>query len=156
MEGSKQPFHAAEPMPFDRAQAFIARCTASTAKLSGFAAEAMLAAARAHDLKPGIACVLAGSGRALPDVKSILASHALIHAAEGEFYRDALVAACGAAGLKVVRLKEKDAAVWTASRLGVSESALSTRIVALGAPLGPPWGQDQKLATMGAWLALAG
>ena len=32
--GSKQPFHEAEPMPFAAAEKFIARCTASTAKLA--------------------------------------------------------------------------------------------------------------------------
>lgn len=34
IEGSKQPFHHAEMMPFARAEKFIARCTASSAELA--------------------------------------------------------------------------------------------------------------------------
>ncbi|HEY1632363.1 MAG TPA: hypothetical protein VGF56_13680 [Rhizomicrobium sp.] len=147
IEGSKQPYHHAEPMAFAKAEAFIVRCTASTDAL-GRAALAKFGG------KIAGACILSASGRKLPDLRGILASHAAIHAAEGEFYRDALARACEAAKLKVNRFKERDAMVWAASRLG--ESVVKARLAALGKALGPPWSADEKLATLGAWLTLAG
>jgi len=147
IEGSKQPFHHAEPMPFAKAEAFIARCTASSDALAR-------GALAKFDGRIVGACILTASGRPLPDLRGILASHAAIHAAEGEFYRDALARACEAAKLKVNRLKERDAMVWAASRLG--ESVVKSRLAALGQALGPPWSADEKLATVGAWLTLAG
>lgn len=147
IEGSKQPFHHAEPMTFAKAEAFIARCTASTDALARDALEKF-------DGEIAGVCILTASGRPLPDLRGILASHAAIHAAEGEFYRDALARACEAAKLKVNRLKERDAMVWAASRLG--ESVVKAKLAVLGKTLGPPWSADEKLATLGAWLTLAG
>jgi hypothetical protein len=146
IEGSKQPFHHAEPMPFAKAEAFIARCAASSDALAR-------AALARFDAKIVGACILTASGRPLPDLRGILASHAAIHAAEGEFYRDALARACEAARFKVTRLKERDAPVWAASRLG--EGTVKAKLAALGKALGPPWSADEKLATLGAWLTLA-
>ena len=133
-------------MAFAKAQAFIARCTASTGDLAREAIAALPATVGA--------CVLAASGRPLPDLRGILASHAAIHAAEGAFYRDALARACEAAKLPVTRLREKDASVWAASRFG--ESVVKETLAAFGKSLGPPWTADDKLATLGAWLTLAG
>ena len=70
---------------------------------------------------------------------------ALIHTAEGEMFRDALVWAAQARDLPVtgVRAKELDA------------SALE-RIGSFGKLIGPPWTQDQKFATVAAFMALSG
>jgi len=156
IEGSKQPFHHAEPMPFAEAQAYIARCTRATEKLANDVLAVVRSIADEQKLRIAGVCVTASSGRALPDLRGILASHALIHAAEGEFYRDALTHASEAAGLKASRLKEKEAITWTAARLGLSEGDLREKMTALGKTVGPPWSADQKLATMAAWLVLAG
>ncbi|MGH6871867.1 MAG: hypothetical protein ACREHE_10200 [Rhizomicrobium sp.] len=147
IDGAKQPFHHAEPMPPAKAEAYIARCAAATDRL------ARQAVASFKGRIVG-ACILTASGRPLPDLRSILASHALIHAAEGEFYRDALAGACTAAKLKINRLWEKDAPLWAASRFG--EGVVKQTLAALGKTLGPPWTMDEKLATLGAWLTLAG
>jgi hypothetical protein len=154
IDGSKQPFHHAEPMRFSAAKAYIARCTRATDRL----ADEAVAALRACVEEDGIAgaCIITASERKLPDLAGILASHALIHAAEGEFYRDALARGLQRAALEVSRVKEKDTLVWTASRLGTNENALRERLAAIGKPLGPPWGSDEKLATMAGWLVLAG
>jgi hypothetical protein len=156
IEGSKQPFHEAEPMPFAKAEAYIARCTRATDRLSADAIAMLRALAEARGLRLGSAYLITASGRALPDLRGILASHALIHTAEGEFYRDALARAAQDAGLIISRVREKDAAVWTANRLGCGEGELRERLVQIGKALGAPWGADEKLATMAAWLALAG
>jgi hypothetical protein len=153
IEGSKQPFHHAEPMAFAGAERFIARCAKSTDECACSAIRAFEKAATARQCRLTCCGILTASGRALPDLKSILASHALIHAAEGEFYRDAVARACEHEKIAVLRVKERDVEDWTAARVG--EQPLRSTVAALGKRLGPPWTADEKLATMVAWLVLA-
>jgi hypothetical protein len=155
IEGSKQPFHEAEPMPFSRAAAFIDGCTKSSDALALAELKTLRDVAKANNAEIVGCGLTTASGRPLPDLKSILASHSLIHAAEGEFYRDALARACGAAKISVSRVKEREVADWTAARLNLTDPALRERLAFYGKALGPPWTADEKLATMAAWLALA-
>jgi hypothetical protein len=149
IKGSKQPFHEAEPMAFAKAEQFIARCTASTAALAGDAVS------KIHKSTPVKACcVLTASGRPLPDLKGILASHTLIHAAEGEFYRDAIAVACTRRQITVRRVRERDVEV-ELQKLPVPAAAAKARLSEYGKRLGPPWTQDEKMAAIGAWLMLA-
>ena len=147
--GSKQPFHTAEPMDFAAARTFIARCRRATERLARAAVEAL-----ARERPLGACCVLTSAGRELPDLKAILASHALIHAAEGAFYRDAVAGACAALGIAVRRVRERD----LESECGVlptSGDAVRTRLRAMGDAAGPPWTADEKMSARAAWLMLA-
>jgi len=149
IKGSKQPFHEAEPMAFAKAEQFIARCAASTAALAG------KALTNIQENSPVTACcILTASGRPLPDLKEILASHALIHSAEGEFYRDAVAVACTRRGIAVRRVRERDVDV-ELQKLPVPATAAKARLAEFGKRLGPPWTQDEKMAAIGAWLMLA-
>jgi hypothetical protein len=147
--GSKQPFHEAEPMPFAAAEKFIARCTASSA---GLAANAV--GESADRFSPKACCVLTASGKPLPDLKGILASHSYIHAAEGEFYRGAVAAACRGRAIPVRRVRERDMAA-ELQTLPLASAAAKARLTEFGKQLGAPWTQDEKLAALGAWLMLA-
>ncbi|MBZ5610300.1 MAG: hypothetical protein LAP38_18715 [Acidobacteriia bacterium] len=155
IRGSKQPYHAAEPLDFKAAEAFLKRCATSSADLAQRALrEAM------EDLH-GIGYQLAScgltlaSGRTLPELSAVLKSHALIHTAEGEFYRNALAEAGERCGLPVVGVKERDIYDRGAAHLHIAANELERRIADLGKPVGPPWSQDQKYAALAAWLALA-
>jgi hypothetical protein len=154
--GSKQPFHQAEPMRFADAEAYIAGCTRSTDALARAALRQIRDFAKRGEVEIVGCGLTTASGRPLPDLKAILASHSLIHAAEGEFYRDTLARACVAAGIPVSKVKEREVADWTAARLKLTDGELRERLAVFGKALGPPWTADQKLATMAAWLALAG
>jgi hypothetical protein len=147
--GAKQPYHEAEPMAFALAAKFIARCAAATAKLA--AGEIATIEART---KLNWCCVLTASGRPLPDLKSILASHSTIHAAEGEFYRDAVAKACAERGIAVRRVRQRDMEA-ELQTLPVPASAAKERLAAFGKQVGSPWTQDEKLSASGAWLMLA-
>jgi hypothetical protein len=78
-----------------------------------------------------------------------------MHTAEGEFFREVLVGAAEQCALPVTRVKERE--IWDRAtslfRLPVAD--LQARIDALGKTLGPPWRQDEKLASLAAWIALA-
>jgi hypothetical protein len=154
IRGSKQPFHAAEPLEFPDAQAFIERCTRSTERLAREALQAAVDGLRDRRSEPVGCGIILGSGRTLPGLESILKSHALIHTAEGEFFRKALVEACEHCGIAVLGVKEKELYARGAAQLRTPVNELERRVQEMGKPVGPPWTQDQKYAALAAWMAL--
>jgi hypothetical protein len=91
----------------------------------------------------------------LPSLEKILAAHTLIHTADGELFREALRLAARKHGLKEFREREKNLLGRGAEALRISEGALLRELTELGRGLGPPWSQDEKFATLAAWLALS-
>jgi hypothetical protein len=154
IEGSKQPFHAAEPLSFARAEAFIRRCRAATEALANRALQDVINVATANSRKLASCGVLSASGSKLPPLKDILASHPLIHAAEGEFYREAVATACERAKLPVTRIREREAFRQASDQVGLPEGQLKEWLAGWGKTMGPPWTADQKLATLAGWIAL--
>ncbi|MBI2765279.1 MAG: hypothetical protein HYX53_05115 [Chloroflexi bacterium] len=152
----RQPYHAAEGLDIARAAAIVARVEASAGALAAAALREAVheAAALGADV-----CGLAVGGAigAVPgDLGRILASHALLHGAEGELYRRVLVAAAAEdLGLTVTRFLQRDLYDVLGARLGASADGAKTRVANFGKLLGPPWTSDEKEATAGAWLALA-
>ena len=84
----------------------------------------------------------------------ILAVHVRMHHAEGELFREVLVAGACACGLIPTKLREKAAVEEAASMLGLARTALEAQLVALGKTVGAPWGKDQKEAAAAALAAL--
>jgi hypothetical protein len=99
--------------------------------------------------------LLLAAGRSLPDLPTVLTSHALIHTAEGEMFRDVLVRASEACALPVTGVRERDLLARAAEATGLPAPDLQRRVGEMGRALGPPWRQDEKLATLVAWLVLA-
>lgn len=147
----RQPFHAAEGRPFREAEASIRRATDEARALATRALERAVAELDATAVGCGL---LLAAGRPLPGLDRILASHALIHAAEGEHFREALRHASRACGLHLAEVKERELQERATHRLGLSPDALNRRLAEWGRALGPPWRQDEKLAALVAWLAL--
>jgi hypothetical protein len=85
----------------------------------------------------------------------ILASHAIIHTADGVHFRDALRSSAKHHALKLIEMAERDVEIRAAEAAGVTGEVLKSRVAGLGKALGPPWTQDQKLATLVGLLALA-
>jgi hypothetical protein len=151
----KQPYHAALELRLPKAEELIRRCVEGSRGLASAAFDETLGELRRHG-REAVACgLLLASGRTLPGLEAILASHALVHTADGELFRDAIVHAAGRARLPVTAVREKE--IWERAEAALKSpiAELRRRIDALGKPLGPPWTQDQKLAALAAWLALA-
>ena len=152
--GSKQPYHEAERLPVDKAGELLDRCMRGAEWLARKAIGAVLdeLAREGHESR---ACgLLLASGRPLPALEAILASHALIHTADGEHFRDALARASEHVRLTVIRVREKEVLERASAALGIPVPRLQAHVQELGRSLGPPWTQDQKLAALAAWLAL--
>jgi len=156
IEGSKQPYHEAEGKKPKEAERIVGRCTDSSRRLAREALWAVLVELRQrqHDV---VGCgLLLASGRPLPgNLHAILASHAFIHAAEGEMFRDVLVRASEHFSLPVTGVRERDLLARAADATGRPASELQRRVAEMGRALGPPWRQDEKLAALAAWTVLA-
>ena len=148
----RQPYHTAEKMPLDKARDFVSRMQNEARRLAHLA----ILELQSHLQTQGFALkscgLLLASGRPLPDLEKILASHALIHTADGELFREAVVHAGGRSGLAMSTVKEKELLDRAAQVIRTKPAALLQRVTELGRPLGAPWSQDEKFATVVAWL----
>jgi len=152
--GPKQPYHEAEGQKLEKARQIVTRYAEEAGRLATEEFRTVLADLknRGHEV---VGCgLLLASGRPLPVLESILASHALIHSADGELFRDAVADAAKKHRLNLVRAKEKEVVAQAASSLRLDPADLQSRVAGLGKTVGPPWTQDQKLAAIAAWLAL--
>lgn len=151
----RQPYHTAKNLPIDEASAFISRIQSEARSLALIAIHTLQGVLEKQGYKLIRSGLLLASGRPLPPLPQILASHALIHTADGELFREALLHASSRCGLEAFPAKEREVLDATASLLRVKPNDLARRIAELGRPLGPPWTLDEKLSSAVAWLALA-
>jgi hypothetical protein len=98
--------------------------------------------------------VVLASGRALPPLANILSSHALIHTAEGEFFREAIWKACKSLDLAVSGFRERDLGEAMAAEFGKAAPKILRQVTDAGRSIGPPWTTDQKTAAIAALLVL--
>jgi hypothetical protein len=155
LAGSRQPYHAIEPLPLAEARTRLAELEASAVRLAACGVRALVQTARAAGVEPVAAGILDSSGRGPASLEAILASHALIHTADGNHFRAALAAACTREKLPCARIRQRDLAAEAARALRRAPAALSAAVARLGRDVGPPWGADQKGAALIAWLLLA-
>jgi hypothetical protein len=148
-DGLKQPYHAAKQLPLTAAESLIERCRES-ARL--WARRGLDEIMRAHPI--GACGILLAAGRPLPELAAILASHALLHTAEGEFFRQAIIEVSRELGLAVRAVKERELLDVCAAELKLSPDKLRERLAEWGRALGPPWRHDEKYAALAAWLSL--
>jgi hypothetical protein len=154
-EVPRQAFHVAADLDAGAAEELVARATRTAEDLASEAVRGLTGRLRAAGHELAGAGVGLGSGRRLGPLAQVLASHAAMHAAEGELYREVLVHALQACDLPVTGVPERDLWDRAATVLRLPAAELRPRVAELGRPCGPPWAQDQKLAAVAAWLALA-
>lgn len=154
LPGSKQPYHDIEGLALPAARARLALFEESANQLALGALRTVTAAARGIGAEARAAGILASCGRGGATLEAILSSHALIHTADGNHFRDALGRGCEALELAVTRVTPKALPVRAAVTLRKSPHALAATLATLGRRLGAPWGADQKSAALLAWLLL--
>jgi hypothetical protein len=152
----RQPYHTAEKMPLAEARRFVAQVQTEARQLAHGVIHGMQSDLERAEIKLTRASLLLASGRPLPDLEKILASHALIHTADGELFREAITHGCERCGVKMQSIKERALLESAKQMLCVQPAMLLRRVTELGRPFGAPWSQDEKFATLAAWLALRG
>jgi hypothetical protein len=151
----RQPYHTAAKAGLEEGRAFISQVRNEAQQLARVAFRRLQKKLANADYCLTHCGLLLGSGRTLPSLEKILAAHPLIHTADGELFREALTRASTRCGLQLLCTKEKALLREAAESLGVKEPVLLRRVTDLGKPMGSPWSQDEKFATLVAWLALA-
>lgn len=151
---SKQPYHHIEKFALPAAEEYLAKSSAIAGQLAATAIREILVQLRNKGYSVKGCVTLTASGRALPSLEKVLSSHALIHAAEGEFFRNIVFNACQEAGLCVTRLPERELEERARNTFGRKANQVRQRLSNLGKLLGPPWTQDEKLAALAAALVL--
>lgn len=154
-EGDFAPYHAAQGLAPSAARKSVSRSIASAHHL---AADGIRNAAERLTKAGHEVCgcgILMGTGMPPWSTDEILAVHVRMHQAEGELFREVLVAGARACGLIVTSLREKSALDDAAAMLNLARPELEARLAALGKAVGPPWGKDQKEAAAAAIVALS-
>jgi hypothetical protein len=151
----KNVYHAARALELAAAAALIKAAERIAAEQAAAALERTVRDAADEGAVVHSCAVVVGTfaGEARPE--SILASHARVHAAEGRLYQGVLLQSAESRGLDTIAIPKRS--IWEEgqSALGVGQDELRRWIDQLRRAVGPPWAQDQKLAALAAWIALA-
>jgi hypothetical protein len=151
---AKQPYHFAAQMEVREAEQYLRKCAEESEELAAAAIGKAIEEMRERSYRiTGLAMLLA-SGRALPELPGILASHALIHTAEGEFFRRAVWRACERLNVCVRGFRERDLDEQVETAWAGAAAGLQRRIASLGKSIGAPWTEDQKRASLAASIIL--
>ena len=151
---AKQPYHYARNLELSEAEKVLANCFESSRSLAFAAVKDVVDALRSRQYGVICSAVIQASSRPLPPLPKILGSHALIHTAEGEFYREVFSKGCEDLDLSVTGIRERDLNERVDTAFGKAASRIRQQISAFGRTLGPPWTQDQKTAALAGLLAL--
>ncbi len=148
-------YHKGQELPFTEADALIRSSEERFERTAREALAGLAAELRALGCEPVASVLVSGDGRALPPLASILRSHALVHAAEGELYRRIFLRASEACRIPALPIPAKEIEGRAARALGIAPARLPARLAALGKASGRPWARDQKDSALAAWIALA-
>ena len=150
----RQPYHTAEKMELAEADEFVAGVRAEAEELTCEALRALKSELKKLQWKLDGGCLLLASGRPLPKFATILASHALIHTADGELFRAAIRVACARCGVRVKTIREREVVERCSEKFSLKPKESLRRAAELGREFGAPWTQDEKFAALGAWWVL--
>lgn len=153
--GGKQPYHHAVELPPRDAERYLAECVAMSERLAVAEIDAAVRELAVRGYRVTGAAVLIASGHPLPPLPHILASHPLLHTAEGEFFRRAVIAACERSRVAVTMIRERELDERVTARFGRTATHVRRHVSTMGRPFGPPWTADHKSAALAASLVLS-
>ena len=152
--GEMAPYHAAEGLASAAADKHVKEAIARAERMARDAIRDAVKRAKSSGHEVGGCGVLVGTGMPAWTTDDILAVHVRMHKAEGEMFRDILVAAARELGFEPATLPDKTALDAAARKLGIARCKLDERLATLGRAAGPPWGAYQKEAAAAALVAL--
>lgn len=153
-DGQFAPYHAVEDLPAGEADRKVKKIIATAHRMAeeGMREALGRCAKSGHPVR---GCgVLVGKGMPEWSTAEIIAVHFRMHKAEGELFRDVLVAAAKACKLPLAKLPDKSAVDSAAVALGIKRARIEAALAKLGKMAGPPWRSEQKEAAVAALVAL--
>ncbi len=147
---TKQPYHSAERRPAGESVSTVERGVAAAHRAA--AREVRSAVERLRGAGHEIAGAAVLGSAPMPDwtTAQILAVHFRMHRAEGALFPAVLVRAIEDCGLPAVSIASKELLARAEEALTPPAARWVAAIAALGKTVGPPWGADQKNATLAA------
>jgi hypothetical protein len=155
MPGAIQPYHYAVNLKLPESDKHLAKCAAASTRLAVAAIADLVKELDARHFHIVGSAVLLASGRSLPPLEKILASHPLIHTAEGEFFRHTVSQACEDLKISVTAIRQRDLDEKAKAAFGNAAGRVQGSIASLGKTIGPPWTKDHKTAALAAALILS-
>jgi hypothetical protein len=153
---SKQPYHMVESLAIEDAARRLSLYSGQAQELAYSSLRDVTEDLRKRGYSLRSLGILESAGRKGSSLHSILASHALIHSADGDHFRNAMAAAAQRLGLSVSRVPARDLEARAEAALRRRLSDLHNAVGDIGRQVGAPWGADQKKAALLAWLLLEG
>jgi hypothetical protein len=153
--GAIQPYHFASQLEPTQQKKHLEHCASSSSSLATTAIAELVKGLAARKHRVVGAAVLLASGRSLPPLERILAAHPLIHTAEGEFFRHAVIRACEELQIPVTTIPVRDLDDQAKVTFGKTAGHLQASIAGMGSKIGPPWTKDHKAAALAAAFILA-
>ena len=147
---SRQPYHALMQVRGARAADLEARLRAVVRDATHRSVQRLLDDAQNKGLQVFATSLVVGS---TIDPARIANEHIRAHALEGQLFRTMLVECFLGHGLPCGVFVEKEIFGQANTALGKSTEELKRLLTALGRGGPRPWSADEKLATLGAWLA---
>jgi hypothetical protein len=153
--GAKQPYHYAASLGISDSEACISEFATASEGLALAAVEELVKYLGSRHYCVVGSAVVCASGRPLPSLSKILASHPLIHTAEGEFFRNAARRACEHLQIPVTAIRERQLEELAKTTFGSAAARIIRGLAMWGSSVGPPWTKDHKTAALAASLILA-
>lgn len=155
LAGASQPYHFVQTLSREEAERYLAILARASEQLAFAACRTVREDLQRRNYHVTGCAILLSSGRPLPSLQETLLSHALIHTAEGEFFRGVFRKACNQLRIPVTGFRERELKDHVDAEFGKSADVVRRRIAAAGRSLGPPWTSDQKTAAMAAAIRLS-
>jgi hypothetical protein len=144
-------YHRAAELSIEEAAVLVGSAEEAVRKA---AQQTILETLASIKLKIRAAGIPGGSTPLPSDLSKILGSHALIHAAEGHLFQQAVLDGCRSCGICGVSVRTRELWPKAAALCGIDEKRLRGTIDAIGKTIGPPWAADQKIAAAAGLVAL--
>jgi hypothetical protein len=151
---SKQPYHAVEGLEVPQAAKRLQAYEAEAGRKAHEALKRVVGELAGDGSRVVGVGILESAGRKGSSLAATLSSHALIHTADGDHFRNALARAADRCRLPVFRVRARDLDAEASRGIGQTPRALRAALQRLGREMGPPWTADQKAAALLAWLVL--
>jgi hypothetical protein len=149
---ARQPYHVVAEQDGKRGMMLVRQTAKAATDLATQATRKLIKQAEDVAHRVRAAGLVVGSD---VDPASLRQPHIRAHALEGRLYREAVEAAVSACGLTCNVLVERDAIVQGANAIGKDPTEFKGTLNALGKVVGRPWGAQEKMAAVAAWVALA-
>src|SRR5207302_7247441 len=121
---SRFAYHAVQDTPVGPAAKSIAKVERLALKWASREIKALVASLEASGHTVAGVGIAAKTAKLPDSLEKILSSHALLHAAEGDLYREALAEAAASNGLPVAGFPPKELYADAAAQLGTTEASL--------------------------------